>query len=413
MRGLQRDPGIDALRAAAALAVLAIHSGLFSLGRPDPSPGGQSALGYLLWAHLDIGVDVFFALSGYLIAGPFLRRLLDGRPFPTLRRYATRRALRVLPAYWVALAVITAAPFVGWPWWMWTMHVLLVMNPFPGQLSQGLGVAWTLHCEAVFYLLVPTVCLLFRKRRGAAPVGVRALVVVLLGIGLASFTFALLAATVGDEQASVWSRPWRLSVPATLCLFVPGMLLAVARTPQARAAWPGLPKLLTVLARPVVLAVAVASLTVLSLALDAVPSLVVQDGRRVLRAVIGGLLLAWLTSGRRHGPVVRALAPVGVVSYGLYLWHFLLQRDLELYGVFTGAAGSWGFLINVAVLTAVSLPAAALSWYVIERPALRLADRLSPNETPPPVEAVRTVPVLSPERSSEEQTPQVPVGVSP
>lgn len=327
-------------------------------------------------AHLDIGVDVFFALSGYLIGGPFLRRLLDGGPLPDLRRYAVRRAFRVLPAYWVALAAITAAPYVTWPWWMWALHVLLLQNPFPGQLAHGLGVAWTLHCEVVFYVLVPFACALYRRRRGSAPVNPRGLVIALLWVAMASMTFALLAATVGDEQHSVWSRPLRLSVPATLCLFVPGMLLAVARTSQAAATWPKLPAFLAELARPLVLSVAVSALTVMTLALDATPFLFAQDSRRMLRAVTGALILAWLTSGRRHGLLVRMLAPVGVISFGIYLWHFLLQRDLQLYGVFTGARGSLGFAIDVAVLTAVTLPPAMLSWYLIERPGLRLAERL-------------------------------------
>lgn len=377
MRAAGRDRGIDALRAGAALSVLTIHSGLFPVSHPRPAAGWPGAVLYLLWSHLDVGVDVFFALSGYLVAGPFLRRLLSGEELPDVRRYTVRRVLRVFPAYWVALAVITAAPYVPWPWWMWVLHVLLLQNPFPGQLAHGLGVAWTLHSEVAFYLLVPIVCVRVRRRAGSQPVAVAAVVRVLLLVGGASLVFAVLAATVGDEQQSAWSRPLRLSVPATMYLFVPGMLLAVARTREAAVRWPRLPGILVELARPHVLGVAIAALTVATLALDAVPSLPVQDGRRVLRAVTGALILAWLTSGRRHGLVVRVLAPVGVVSYGLYLWHFLLQRDLQLYGVFNGAGGSFGFFVNVAVLLAVSLPAAVISWFLIERPALRLADRLT------------------------------------
>ncbi|MCU1589585.1 MAG: acyltransferase [Frankiales bacterium] len=383
MTKLARDPGIDALRAVAALSVLAIHSGLFPVGRPHPTPGWPGAVLYLLWANLDIGVDIFFALSGYLVAGPFLRRLLDGGPLPDLRRYGVRRALRVLPAYWVALAAITAAPYVPWPWWMWTLHILLLQNPFPGQLAHGLGVAWTLHCEIVFYVFMPLTCVVVRRRRGSTPLSPERVVGALIAVAIVSVTFAVLAAGVGDEHHSVWSRPLRLSVPATMCLFVPGMLLAVARTPEAAAAWPRLPVVLADFARPRLLALSVGALTVAMLALDAVPALPVQDGRRLLRALAGALLLAWLTSGRRHGPVVRALAPLGVISFGIYLWHFLLQRDLQLYGVFTGARGSLGFAVDVFVLLAVSVPAAAASWFLIERPALRLADRIAPARARP------------------------------
>ncbi|MDP3711752.1 MAG: acyltransferase [Mycobacteriales bacterium] len=407
MRALSRDPGIDALRAGAALSVLAIHSGLFTHGRPTTGVPGGDAVRYALWAHLDVGVDVFFALSGYLVAGPFLRRLLDGRPLPDLRRYLIRRALRILPAYWVALAAITFVPFVPWPWWQWALHVLLLQNPFPGQLSRGLGIAWTLHVEVVFYLLVPAVCYLVRRRTGPRPIAPGRIVAV-LGWGLlASMVFTVAVAFVGDEAQSVWSRPLRLSVPAAFSLFVPGMLLAIARSPAAATAWPRLPDILGQLARPRRLALVTVVVTVLVLGLNAVPALAVQDSRRLLRSVLGALVLAWLTSGRSHGRLVRGLAPLGVVSYGIYLWHFVAQRDLQLYDVFRGSTGELGFVVNVAVVLIVTLPLAAVSWFAIERPALRLAglvahriDAEGPTGSPTQMTAAPVRKVDTPARSA-------------
>jgi peptidoglycan/LPS O-acetylase OafA/YrhL len=94
----ERWISVDALRAIAALMVLVSHAGALALVEPTGVAKHASRLG--------VGVWIFFAASGYLIAGPFLRALLEGRSTPRVGRYALRRAVRILPAYWVALAAI-------------------------------------------------------------------------------------------------------------------------------------------------------------------------------------------------------------------------------------------------------------------------------------------------------------------
>ena len=94
-------PLFDSLRAIAALSVFAIHA----LYQPEVQTG-RVHWWYPLGVHLDIGVPIFFGISGFLLYRPFLAARAAGGSFD-VRRYAWRRILRIVPAFWVALVVVT------------------------------------------------------------------------------------------------------------------------------------------------------------------------------------------------------------------------------------------------------------------------------------------------------------------
>jgi len=101
-----RNPQLEGLRAVAALAVLVTHVSLNAMGNKGPFGG--------LLARLDVGVAVFFVLSGYLLYRPFVRALLRDEPLPSIRRYFRHRLLRIVPLYWVVVvASFLFAPAVG------------------------------------------------------------------------------------------------------------------------------------------------------------------------------------------------------------------------------------------------------------------------------------------------------------
>jgi peptidoglycan/LPS O-acetylase OafA/YrhL len=112
----------------------------------------------LLRRSLTDSVVLFFALSGYLVGGPFLRSLLaGGRPVNPVV-YAVRRVARILPGYWFALAAMLAllATGTGFSMWQVPVHAMLLQNFVPGPESIALlGVAWTLGIEALFYVAMP------------------------------------------------------------------------------------------------------------------------------------------------------------------------------------------------------------------------------------------------------------------
>src|SRR5436305_15235385 len=96
----ERQPGLDLLRGLAIIVVVAYHAALFGF----TLPGRIDRFGW-------IGVDLFFVLSGYLIGGQLLASLRRSRPID-LWRFFARRALRIIPAYFVILAVYAFFP----PW---------------------------------------------------------------------------------------------------------------------------------------------------------------------------------------------------------------------------------------------------------------------------------------------------------
>ena len=95
----ERFPLFDSLRAIAALSVIGVH-GAVTAGIYNDSTLRQFV------SHLDVGVQIFFVISGFLLYRPFARARLEGADRPATGPYAWRRFLRIVPAYWVALTVI-------------------------------------------------------------------------------------------------------------------------------------------------------------------------------------------------------------------------------------------------------------------------------------------------------------------
>lgn len=134
-----RIPALDGLRALAIAAVFLHHA--FRLP--------------LLWA----GVDVFFVLSGFLITGILLDRKAKSGPYFT--PFYERRARRILPAYFIALLVLSL--LTGWAWlrrWYWFVFLLTNIGESIQRSQFSLQPMWSLAVEEQFYLLWPLVVLL-------------------------------------------------------------------------------------------------------------------------------------------------------------------------------------------------------------------------------------------------------------
>jgi peptidoglycan/LPS O-acetylase OafA/YrhL len=97
-------PGFDGLRAIAALTVVSYHVAL-------RSGLTRSAWFGPVWWELKGGVAIFFVISGALLYLPYARALRDRSGLPDWRGYARRRAVRIVPAYWVVLTVMAVGPF--------------------------------------------------------------------------------------------------------------------------------------------------------------------------------------------------------------------------------------------------------------------------------------------------------------
>jgi peptidoglycan/LPS O-acetylase OafA/YrhL len=170
----ERQPGLDLLRALAIIIVVIYHAALFGFKLPD-------RVDRFGW----IGVDLFFVLSGYLIGGQLLAPLARDQRI-NLGRFFARRALRILPAYLVILAIYIFLP--SWreypemsPWWKFVVSVQNIGLHGGTAFSH----AWSLAVEDQFYLTLPLILILISRWPRAAVIIPS--VIVLGGIVLRTF----------------------------------------------------------------------------------------------------------------------------------------------------------------------------------------------------------------------------------
>jgi peptidoglycan/LPS O-acetylase OafA/YrhL len=174
-RNRERQPGLDLLRALAIIVVVVYHAALFGF----KLPGRVDRFGW-------IGVDLFFVLSGYLIGGQLLAPLVRDQRIK-LGRFFTRRALRIMPAYFAVLAIYFLLPAwreypeMSQPLWKFLLSVQNIALHGGTAFSH----AWSLAVEDQFYLALPFL-LLFLYRRPRVAILVPCLIVV-GGIGLRTF----------------------------------------------------------------------------------------------------------------------------------------------------------------------------------------------------------------------------------
>src|SRR5438105_10591955 len=181
----QLVPEIDGLRFVAIASVLFFHLGgyigLRAAERFGSAPKLTTPADRALHAvHEvgDFGVQLFFGISGFLLALPFAEADLSGRPRPALRRYFLRRLTRLEPPYIINLAVWYAAQVfvkggsaVGLiPHFLASVfYIHNIVYAEPSRINQ---VAWTLEIEVQFYILAPVLTLLFRIDRAMVRRGI-------------------------------------------------------------------------------------------------------------------------------------------------------------------------------------------------------------------------------------------------
>jgi peptidoglycan/LPS O-acetylase OafA/YrhL len=107
-----------------------------------------------------LGVRIFFMISAFLLYRPYAMAHLHGVSEPALRTYAMRRALRILPAYWVALTVLAIWPGLRGVWTEnWWVYYGMLQGYWGSTQFSGLTVAWSLTVEVAFYAALPFLAL--------------------------------------------------------------------------------------------------------------------------------------------------------------------------------------------------------------------------------------------------------------
>jgi peptidoglycan/LPS O-acetylase OafA/YrhL len=328
---------IDGLRAIAILSVVLYHAAVPFV------PGGFT------------GVDIFFAISGYLIGGHIFSELRGGT-FSYLRFYQ-RRAKRILPAYFfvisftVVAALLLLSPFEAWQ---------LARAAFASTLSvsnilfwhtagyfdtrselNALLMTWSLGVEEQFYLVVPLLMVLVGRFR-------RNLLLPAIGIVCAvSLAYAMLALRTqpGLVFFTLPPRAWELGLGVGLAI--------VQQTWQARS-----------VPRPVVEAAGAVGIALVLLPMYLLTNATPFPGAAALPSVLGAVLLL-ASAGSWVNRTALSLAPltfVGRISYSFYLWHWPLLAFARL------ICGRTLPPLVTAIIVAVSFGAAILSYYFIEQP---------------------------------------------
>ena len=330
------------------------------------------------------GVVLFFSISGYLIAGPYIRALASGAELPATGRYALRRIARIAPAYWIALlaAVLLADPALPGPSaGSFLSHILFLQGVIPGEDEAILSVAWTLTIEACFYLAVPLVAHGLRRRSVATTPNRMALWTVTAWT-MSVILMLLTTIAFPDAPANSWQHDARFNAAVLFGLFCPGILIAVGTIPDT-----GAPnharRILAALWRRAPASLAVALLAIASVTLAAAGAITVlpRHGDIALYylglSLWAGLVLACcLGRGAWTWWWTRPVAAIGVVSYGIYLWHGPLMLVAVRYGIPAVAGYPIGWAVDIVAFSLLTLVPASLSWHFLERPSLEWAARV-------------------------------------
>ena len=387
--GQTRFPAFDGFRAIAAVSVVVTHVAAVS------SFNSRSWLGAFT-ARMDVGVAVFFLISGFLLYRPFVVARFADEPGPRTVPFLWRRFLRIFPAYWFALTLV-----------VYVLDAVPGGNPDPihnakdfflfyslvhvyslGHVFSPIAQAWTLSIELTFYLLLPLWALAMRKLGGHDNAARFRVEVIGLAVLAAAGTAYRFWVTFGDFGFGRTGQLLHI-LPAWLDLFALGMLLAVVSAWVARRGAPSPAGLDHPWAPAVCWALSALSFVAVSVWIGEPPNPVLTDftgwqetGVHYLYGAVAFFLLLPGIFGPQDQGVIRGLLRnrvvqlVGLVSYGIYLWHeALIEQYTEWRGVEFPITSS--FVQMLAATLVLTLVAATVSYVVVERPALRLKDRLS------------------------------------
>jgi peptidoglycan/LPS O-acetylase OafA/YrhL len=391
--GNPRFPLFDSLRGVAVLAVLIYHVTILTGAMP------RRAFGDVVAVAGGQAPMLFFAISGFLLYRPWVAARHAGRRGPGTGRFLRRRALRILPAYWVVLTLLAIYPGITGvftdDWWRYYFFLQLYDARTFGQ---GLPVAWTLCVEVTFYLALPLWALAMQHvRLGSGPrawARGQLAALALLAAGGAAVQVAAGREAIGDlaSHSALGQSTW----------FALGMAMAVISVTGGTRR--GRDVLRAVAARPgacwAVAAAAFAALVVLRhepggllgiiLALETQQPYPKLLADLALSSIMLVLILApviWDTPARVPQRVL-SLAPLawlGVVSYSVYLWHLTIAELLvlrsipqhfEAHGLALAERMPNGVTPVAIVLTlAASCAVAAVSYRYVELPFLRRKER--------------------------------------
>jgi len=359
-------PNLTGVRGLAAVWVLGQHSWNYANSPPLVVPSLHLDFTPLLKCGY-VGVDLFFVLSGFLLSMPFHRAALECRATPSLKEFWIHRCRRVLPAYWLQLAILATVFFVLGihpdqiaPRNL-AAHALLIFNIVPWPVPLMNVVYWSMPVEWDFYVVLPLLAWLVTRTRWP--------LAWLLAVTFAVAFRVLCYWSLTDVHLARFVAYGEIQqLPARIDQFFVGICVAwiAASRPLSQRG-----------SNACLVAGMVGILIMLYLAAPRDDFLVRADAPYIfyhhsLTALAFGLLVLGAAGRTRLGTLLFANRPMtflGLISYSLYLWHHPLLGILLVNGYTSGAiAPAWQ--VVMLALPGV-LIVSWLSYRFVETPFLR------------------------------------------
>jgi peptidoglycan/LPS O-acetylase OafA/YrhL len=353
-RSSTRVRGFDGLRGLAALGVVVLHVSFYTARARPPWDLGDGLL-----QGLRLGVVLFFALSGFLLARPWLQAARGEAAAPHVGRYLVRRAARILPAYYAALGlgtlVLLGTDNGRLPQGREIPALLLLVQNWSASAQEKLvPPAWTLCVEVSFYLVLPLAGLVLLRWGTTA----RRQLALVAGAVVASVAF--------NAVVSAWlPAQWHRTLPGAGYAFALGTAAAVVA-----GAW-----------RPrrggrVALTTAALALAVVDALADKTWHAPGMALVRDLPAAIGfALLLVAVAAGPSRLLGSAPLRWLGSRSYALYLVHYPVILLFTARHALPQSSAPATLLVLAAALVLSELLTRA-----VEQPIVRLVHRRTATE---------------------------------
>ncbi|MFD6183028.1 acyltransferase family protein [Streptomyces goshikiensis] len=397
-RDKRRIANLDGIRGLCAMVVVITHVA-FSTGVVLGSESGppQQGIWSILAVGLEVGLGPFFIMSGLFLYKPFARRTLLGSGKPELGAFFLRRGLRLMPGYWLLTAfclLFLNFSSIHSVWYV--LRPILLMQDYDFVWYAGMDPTWTIPTEAQFYLVLPLLAALMHwlaKGVDDPARKARRMVIPLVVMVVAGFAFAgyMHMEHLGPWPPEFW---WPFS---RLGLFGVGMWLAIlsVRAEQSPERVPSLyraaakrPNLFWVGALAAYLLACSAPLGHPGTWDYGTPQFAMIQ--HVAFLAFAFLLMVPLVAPKAESRLMDSVLSngptrfLGRISYGVYLWHFVVMYLWFQSGSIFGAPpvpagmliGTVGFWEMLAVVIAGTLVIASLSYYFFERPLMNLGERV-------------------------------------
>ncbi len=391
-RQLLRIPGADGLRALACLLVVWHHT--TQRFNPENSAGWIQSI-HFFGMRGEVGVSLFFVLSGCLLSLPFWNSFVNADRLPSLSKYAINRAARIIPAYWFNLVFCTVVAIWVFDqninWWRFISGLLFINSYhyssfFPAELN---GPLWSIGLEVSCYLLLPIVLFAIIKTTKSISVAIFGMAIWIFGLQL--LNPVIINNFMTDDKLKGWqygltggAKQWLpyWNIGSFFTQFLCGSLAAlIIITLRSRG---------TIKSRTFdLLFIIFAIVAIWLVALRLVPGAPDDFTKQPYLAPFYAILMAGaIVSAAFSSQIYRLLdnklfSWIAKLSFSIYLWHMFIiviieRKFLDKY-VYYGLTDSAQWVFISAIVLMASILIAATSWRFLESPVLKSARKITSN----------------------------------